>query len=222
MKKTVVEWLHKLGSFELKLIPWAIDCVMKQYDKFQKNKHRLPEDLLVFLNGHLKCGANESDSRTHVGNSGPQICPSAETDHTVFTEKLRVQEECALSDLNDSDEDTLVQLTHEAERAEEERKGTQTGPSGFEQLLVIPVSDASKVALRKEWLKTASTGPVWVANGLFTESGRSKSQIQMWWHPPQPALVYSQPPATTVFFLWMPYRMLAFPFLCSQPGCDRR
>ena len=100
MKKTVVEWLHKLGSFELKLIPWAIDCVMKQYDKFQKNKHRLPEDLLVFLNGHLKCGANESDSKTHVGNSGPQICPSAETDHTVFTEKLRVQEECALSDLS--------------------------------------------------------------------------------------------------------------------------
>ncbi|KAK3731260.1 hypothetical protein RRG08_025803 [Elysia crispata] len=50
----------------------------------------------------------------------------------------------------------------------------------------------------------------------------------MWWHPPQPAFVYSQPPATpNVFFhhrlfLWMPYRILAFPFLCSQPGCDRR
>ena len=54
------------------------------------------------------------------------------------------------------------------------------------------------------------------------------SQLQMWWHPPQPAFVYSQPPATpNVFFhhrlfLWMPYRILAFPFLCSQPGCDRR
>ena len=106
MKKTVVEWLHKLGSFELKLIPWAIDCVMKQYDEFQKNKHRSPEDLVVFINGHFKCGANESDSRTHVGNSGPKICPSAETDHTVCIEKLRAQKEeiktlkRALSDLS--------------------------------------------------------------------------------------------------------------------------
>ncbi|KAK3787958.1 hypothetical protein RRG08_008975 [Elysia crispata] len=70
---------------------------------------------------------------------------------------------------------------------------------------------------------TAST-----ANALFTESGRLKNQLQMWWHPPQPALVYSQPPATPnvffhrQFFLWMPYRMLAFPFLCCQPGCDWR
>ncbi|KAK3797054.1 hypothetical protein RRG08_062735 [Elysia crispata] len=66
MKKTVVEWLHKLGSFDLKLILRAIDCVMKQYDKFQKNKHRSPEHLVVFLNGHFKCGANESDSRVTV------------------------------------------------------------------------------------------------------------------------------------------------------------
>ncbi|KAK3759937.1 hypothetical protein RRG08_062160 [Elysia crispata] len=129
----------------------------------------------------------------------------------------------------DSDEDTLVQLTQEAERAEEERKGTQTGPSEFVQPLVIRDSDASKVALRKEWLKTLPPEDhVWVANALFTESGRLKSQLQMWWHPPQPALVYSQPPATPNvffhhrFFLWMPYRMLAYPFLCSQPGCDRR
>ncbi|KAK3778484.1 hypothetical protein RRG08_066678 [Elysia crispata] len=69
---------------------------------------------------------------------------------------------------------------------------------------------------------------VWVANALFTESGRLKSQLQIWWHPPQPALVYSQSPATPKvffhhrFFLWMPYRMLVFPFMCSQPGFDRR
>ena len=69
---------------------------------------------------------------------------------------------------------------------------------------------------------TASRDHVWVANALFTESGRLKSQLQMWWHPPQPALVYSQPPATPNvffhhrFFLWMPYRMLAYPFVCSQ------
>ncbi|KAK3731259.1 hypothetical protein RRG08_025802 [Elysia crispata] len=55
---------------------------------------------------------------------------------------------------DDSDEDTLVQQTQVAERVEEERRGTQTGPSGFVQPLVIPDSDASKVALRKEWLKT--------------------------------------------------------------------
>ncbi|KAK3787067.1 hypothetical protein RRG08_007422 [Elysia crispata] len=86
-----------------------------------------------------------------------------------------------------------------------------------------------QVALRKEWLKTLpAQDHVWVANALFTESGRLKSQHQMWWHPPQPALVYSQPPATPNvffhhrFFLWMPYRMLSYPFVCSQPGCDRR
>ena len=84
------------------------------------------------------------------------------------------------------------------------------------------------MALRKEWLKTLpAQDHVWVANGLFTESGRLKSQLQMWWHPAQLALVYSQPPAKPNvffhhrFFLWMPYRMLAYPFVCSQPGCDR-
>ncbi|KAK3726790.1 hypothetical protein RRG08_058442 [Elysia crispata] len=74
--------------------------------------------------------------------------------------------------------------------------------SEFVQPLIIPDSDTSK-------------------------TGITVKLLNMWWFPPKPALVYSQPPATPNvffhhrFFLWMPYRMLAFPFLCSQRGCEQ-
>ena len=81
--------------------------------------------------------------------------------------------------------------------------------------------------LRKEWLKTLpAEDRVCEANVLFKHSGRLKSQLQV--YPPKPVLIYSQPLATSNvffhhrFFLWMSYRMLAFPFMCSQPGCERR
>ena len=87
---------------------------------------------------------------------------------------------------------------------------------------------STQVSLKKEWLRTLPPEDhVWISKALFTDSGRLKSQLQMWWYPPQPALVYSRPPATPNaffhhrFFLWMPYRMWAVPFVCSQPGCER-
>ncbi|RUS90903.1 hypothetical protein EGW08_001300, partial [Elysia chlorotica] len=70
---------------------------------------------------------------------------------------------------------------------------------------------------------------VWVSKALFTDSGKLKRDLRsMWYHPPQPAAVYSRPPATPSaffchrFFLWMPYRIWGYPFVCSQPGCARR
>ncbi|RUS74336.1 hypothetical protein EGW08_017906 [Elysia chlorotica] len=85
--------------------------------------------------------------------------------------------------------------------------------------------------MRKEWLKTLpDEDHVWVSKALFTDSGKLKRDLRsMWYHPPQPAAVYSRPPGPpatpSVFFLWMPYPIwgyLFYPFECSQPGCARR
>ncbi|KAM8867922.1 uncharacterized protein ACB058_005817 [Synchiropus picturatus] len=67
----------------------------------------------------------------------------------------------------------------------------------------------------------------WVGRALFcrTDSGQSvlKTDLQMWWYPPGPRPIYSQPPTTShpffqqPFFLWMPYKMWAYPLKC--PTC---
>ncbi|GFR89434.1 hypothetical protein ElyMa_000793700 [Elysia marginata] len=83
------------------------------------------------------------------------------------------------------------------------------------------------VLLPKEWFKTLlSEDHVWLSKSIFDEGGKLRSQLQMWYHPPQTPLVFSQPPVSPNlffhhrFFLWMPYRMWNARFLCSQPGCE--
>ena len=50
--------------------------------------------------------------------------------------------------------------------------------------------------------------------------------LQLAWYPPQPALVYTQPPASVdpfyarPFFLWMPYRKVTL--TCTQPKCHNK
>ncbi|KAM8852770.1 uncharacterized protein ACB058_011493 [Synchiropus picturatus] len=67
----------------------------------------------------------------------------------------------------------------------------------------------------------------WVGRALFcqTDSGKSvlKKDLRLWWYPPGPRPIYSQPPTTShpffqqPFFLWMPYKMWAYPLKC--PTC---
>ncbi len=53
------------------------------------------------------------------------------------------------------------------------------------------------------------------------------SQLKLWWYPPQPSLIHSQPPASpTLFFcrplfLWMPLKMWLFPLACVRPDCGK-
>lgn len=48
-------------------------------------------------------------------------------------------------------------------------------------------------------------------------------ELRLWWYPPGARLLYTQAPASAhaffqrPFFLWMPYRMWAFPLKC--PAC---
>ncbi|XP_056328978.1 uncharacterized protein LOC130241304 isoform X1 [Danio aesculapii] len=51
--------------------------------------------------------------------------------------------------------------------------------------------------------------------------------MRLWWHPPGPRPLYSQPPSSpdafyhARLFLWVPYRLWAYRLLCSQPNCRR-
>ncbi|KAK7175376.1 hypothetical protein R3I93_002323 [Phoxinus phoxinus] len=70
----------------------------------------------------------------------------------------------------------------------------------------------------------------WIGRTLFTRgrTGRSQltTELRLWWYPPQPRLIYSQPPASPdpffacPLFLWMPLRMWSFKLTCTQRGCN--
>src|SRR5208282_3650698 len=83
--------------------------------------------------------------------------------------------------------------------------------------------------LRKEWRQTLPEYEHrWVLKALSQEGKlwpELRQNIQLWWYPPQPPLVFSQPPSSPdVFFhrrliLRMPYRIWAFKLVCAQPQC---
>ncbi|KAJ7985054.1 hypothetical protein DPEC_G00361160 [Dallia pectoralis] len=55
-----------------------------------------------------------------------------------------------------------------------------------------------------------------------------KKQLELWYFPPQPPNITHQPPASPnayflrPFCLWMPYRLWAFRFVCTQSQCNGR
>lgn len=83
--------------------------------------------------------------------------------------------------------------------------------------------------LRKSWQQTLPAHEQkWVEKALFREGKNGlelRDSLNLWWHPPQPVITYTQPPSSPdPFFchpllLWMPYRMWAIAFKCLQPLC---
>ncbi|KAL1274695.1 hypothetical protein QQF64_027509 [Cirrhinus molitorella] len=72
----------------------------------------------------------------------------------------------------------------------------------------------------------------WIRNTLFKANPRTGkpelvSQLKLWWYPPQPPLIHTQPPASPdlffcrPFFLWMPLKMWLFPLVCVRPDCGK-
>lgn len=63
-----------------------------------------------------------------------------------------------------------------------------------------------------------------IGRALFRQKGE-RAVLQIRWYPPQPRLLYHQPPASfDVFFtwplrLWMPYKMWSYRLNCSVPNC---
>ncbi|XP_016104299.1 uncharacterized protein [Sinocyclocheilus grahami] len=110
----------------------------------------------------------------------------------------------------------ILQRDQKKIRAEERKK-----PSSASQPVVLP--EAWKRSLPKEQHE-------WIGRSLFrNQGGRAvlTDNLQMWWYPPQPRLLYHQPPASPdVFFtwplcVWMPYRMWSYKLICSSPHCRR-
>ncbi|XP_042627584.1 uncharacterized protein LOC109091091 [Cyprinus carpio] len=72
----------------------------------------------------------------------------------------------------------------------------------------------------------------WIRNTLFKANPRTGkpelvSQLKLWWYPPQPPLINTQPPASPdlffcrPLFLWMPLKMWLFPLVCGRPDCGK-
>ncbi|XP_068424608.1 uncharacterized protein [Clinocottus analis] len=69
----------------------------------------------------------------------------------------------------------------------------------------------------------------WIGRVLFTRDSRGRSrlisELDLWWNPPQPRPIYTQPPASPDpffacrLFLWVPHRMWHLQLTCPQPLC---
>ena len=72
----------------------------------------------------------------------------------------------------------------------------------------------------------------WIRHTLFKANPRTGKpelvpQLKLWWYPPQPSLIHTQPPASPdhffcrPLFLWMPQKMWLFPPVCVRPACGK-
>lgn len=72
----------------------------------------------------------------------------------------------------------------------------------------------------------------WIRQTLFKANPRTGrpelvAQLKLWWYPPQPLLIHTQPPASPdqffsrPLFLWMPLKMWRFPLACVHPSCGK-
>ncbi|XP_026143958.1 uncharacterized protein LOC113118756 [Carassius auratus] len=71
----------------------------------------------------------------------------------------------------------------------------------------------------------------WVSEALFRVGAKGKLELrenlQLWYHPPPPALLYHQAPTPDRFFsqrllLWMPYKLWKVRLQCTNPACARQ
>ncbi|XP_042633172.1 uncharacterized protein LOC109065301 [Cyprinus carpio] len=100
-----------------------------------------------------------------------------------------------------------------------------TAPSGA--LLQGP----SVVPLPRLWSETLpQEDHKWIGKRLFKMGSKGKPELrdnlQLWYYPPQPALIYNQAPAPDRFFchcllLWMPYKLWRVKVLCPNPACGQ-
>ncbi|KAK0136242.1 hypothetical protein N1851_027857 [Merluccius polli] len=72
----------------------------------------------------------------------------------------------------------------------------------------------------------------WIRRALFQanpQTGKRElvSKVKLWWYPPQPLLIHTQPPASPdhffgrPLFLWMTRKMFHFPLVCVRPACGK-
>ncbi|CAM4567614.1 unnamed protein product [Leuciscus chuanchicus] len=100
-----------------------------------------------------------------------------------------------------------------------------TAPSGA----ILQASSA--VRLHRLWSETLPPEDHrWIASRLFKTGPKGKPELQdnlqLWYYPPQPALIYNQAPAPDRFFchallLWMPYKLWKVKVLCPNSACGQ-
>ena len=70
----------------------------------------------------------------------------------------------------------------------------------------------------------------WIAATLLKHGARGqielRDNLQLWYYPPQPRLLYNQPPTPDRFFshpllLWMPYKLWKVKIICPNPSCGQ-
>ncbi|GFR76584.1 hypothetical protein ElyMa_005803700 [Elysia marginata] len=169
--------------------------------------------------------ARSSPEKTDASPSSAsaQGSPGARFPHAIScsTPALSAETLTSLEDIDDESDEEPLQLAQEAEHAatRQEGRATSTDPDIIVPRVILE-SETTKALLPKEWFKTLpSEDHVWLSKSIFDEGGKLRSQLQMWYHPPQIPLVFSQPPVSPNlffhhrFFLWMPYRMWNARFL---------
>ena len=68
----------------------------------------------------------------------------------------------------------------------------------------------------------------WISKALFRTNDKGKAELlpnlKLWYYPPQPTVIYNQPPSPDYFFghrllCWMPYRLWKIRVFCPERTC---
>ncbi|KAJ8364716.1 hypothetical protein SKAU_G00135470 [Synaphobranchus kaupii] len=119
----------------------------------------------------------------------------------------------------------LPQPAPPSPREEEERPQQSFLPPG-------PAPKSAELRIPESWRGAFSREQQeWMGRELFTRNSAGNTvlttDLRLWWCPPEPRPIFSQPPASPAaflacrLFLWVPHRMWAFKLTCPQPGCKR-
>ncbi|KAJ8370901.1 hypothetical protein SKAU_G00109290 [Synaphobranchus kaupii] len=118
----------------------------------------------------------------------------------------------------------LVELALGVEEKEERPQQSFLPPGPAPQSAELQIPESWRGAFSREQQE-------WMGRELFTRNSAGNTvlttDLRLWWYPPQPRPIFSQPPASPAaffacrLFLWVPHRMWAFKLTCAQPGCKR-
>ena len=72
----------------------------------------------------------------------------------------------------------------------------------------------------------AESDQQWISRQLFKDQ-KLVHPLSLWYRPPLPPPIPTRPPKPHLYFarrlfVWMPYRIWAYKFVCSGPGCNKK
>ncbi|XP_067430234.1 uncharacterized protein [Thunnus thynnus] len=168
---------------------------------------------------------SSSTSRSPSARPSPSNTPLPPQHPGPSSSSLRKRRSRVLSSSSEDEDDDQLLMKQTAAAA------SPLPPLPPSPAAVRPVAPPAQLLLLGAWRSSLPPEQQdWVSKALFVQdqTGRPvlSEELQLWYHPPGPRLVYSQRPSSPdaffqrPFFFWAPYRMWLYRLKC--PDCEHK